>query len=256
MLGWLRNRRRQRVLARHTIADADWQEAVSQLPLLHGLNAEEMGRLRTRTTLFLHEKHFSAAGGMDISQAMRLHVAIQAALPILNLGWDFYRGWVEVILYPEEFLPVREYMDETGVVHVWRDVLMGEAWSGGPVILSWADAEASGSGSGINVVLHEFAHKLDMLNGDTDGLPPLHEDMRVKAWAQAFKPAYDRFCARVQSGDETAIDPYAAESPGEFFAVLSEVFFETPSVLHGEYPEVYGQMRLFYRQDPLARYAR
>ena len=104
----------------------------------------------------------------------------------------------------------------------------------------------------MNVVIHEFAHKLDMLNGPPDGLPPLHEGMRRQDWAGAFEPAYEDFCARVDDGEETAIDPYAAEHPAEFFAVTSEVFFETPDILQAEYPAVYAQLRLFYRQDPAA----
>ncbi len=118
------------------------------------------------------------------------------------------------------------------------------------MLLSWFDQ--SEEADGMNVVIHEFAHKLDMLNGPPDGLPPLHEGMRRQDWIDAFEPAYEDFCARVDDGEVTAIDPYAAEHPAEFFAVTSEVFFETPELLRAEYPAVYTQMRLFYRQDPAA----
>jgi MtfA peptidase len=256
MLKWLEDCRRKRVLSRFPIADLVWDQSLSRLPILQGLTSVELVRLRELTTLFLHEKHFSSADGMRLTARMRAHVAVQACLPLLGLDWRLYRGWSEVILYPAEFLPRHEYTDEAGVVHVTRDVMVGEAWAGGPVVLSWSDAESSGQGTGINVVLHEFAHKLDMLNGDTNGLPPLHADMRVKDWAEAFEPAYEDFCSRIDAGNDTLIDPYAGESPGEFFAVSTEVFFETPEVLVAEYPVVYAQLCRFYRQDPVRRRSR
>jgi MtfA peptidase len=120
-------------------------------------------------------------------------------------------------------------------------------------VLSWADVARSGEEDGVNVVIHEFAHKLDMLNGDANGFPPLHKGMDREAWSLAFEAAYSDFCNRVDAGEYTDIDPYASESPGEFFAVLSEAFFEIPEVVHASYPTVYDQLRQFYRQDPLAR---
>jgi len=139
------------------------------------------------------------------------------------------------------------------VVHHSRDILAGESWHGGPLVLSLADVAASGQGEGVNVVLHEFAHKLDMLNGDANGFPPLHRGMDAAAWSNVFSAAYEDLCRRVDDGEDTPIDPYATTDPGEFFAVLSEAFFETPNSLFAEYPAVYAQMRQFYRQDPLQR---
>jgi hypothetical protein len=173
----------------------------------------------------------------------------------LHLDEASYRGWNEIILYPDEFLHQREEIDDAGVVHHSRDILAGESWLGGPLVLSIADVAASGQLDGVNVVLHEFAHKLDMLNGDANGFPPLHRGMNAAAWARDFSAAYENLCARVDAGEDTAIDPYAASDPAEFFAVLSEVFFETPTLLQVEYPAIYQQMRLFYRQHPLARLA-
>jgi len=154
-------------------------------------------------------------------------------------------------------------------VHLSNDPMPGEAWLGGPVVLSYEDVAASAEEAqrvaGYNVVIHEFAHKLDMRNGDPNGSPPLHEGMSAATWKAAFAPAYADFCARVEAAeqlpsrrvqaalDALPIDPYAAESAGEFFAVTSEAFFETPELLAPAYPLVYGQLRLFYRQDPLAR---
>ena len=153
---------------------------------------------------------------------------------------------------PAEFVPRHQYVDESGVVHQGDQSYAGEAWLQGPVILSWADIAASEYPDGVNVVIHEFAHKLDMLNGQANGFPPLHRGMSREAWSQIFSSAYEDFCARVDHDEDTVIDPYASESPGEFFAVLSEVFFELPEVVQDEYPQVYEQLAQFYRTSEVS----
>lgn len=240
-------------MRRAALPDEAWRDAVSGLSALHGLSEDELGRLRELATLFLDEKQVVAAGGSPLDDDMRIRIAAQACLPILNLGLDYYAGWVSVIVYPGEFMPEHEFMDEAGVVHVVRDAMLGESWEHGPVVLSGSDAVHCGEHDGVNVVIHEFAHKLDMLNGATNGFPPLHRGMPPEQWAQAFNTAYADFCAKVDSGLETALDPYGAESPAEFFAVTSEAFFETPHMLLREYPGVYRQLAAFYLQDPAAR---
>jgi hypothetical protein len=254
-MGWwnFREWRRRRVLQRHTLPQAAWQATVAALPLLGGLSVKELERLRELVTLFLHEKQVVAAGDGQLGEALRLRIAAQACLPILHLGLDYYAGWVAVIVYPDEFVPEYEYTDEDGVVHHAREPMIGEAWERGPVILSAADAERSGEHDGVNVVIHELAHKLDMLNGAMDGLPVLHPEMRVADWARTFTAAYEHFCARLDAGEEVEIDPYAADSPAEFFAVMSEAFFEIPLVLRQAYPAVYCLLAAFYRQDPAGR---
>jgi Mlc titration factor MtfA (ptsG expression regulator) len=201
----------------------------------------------------LLEKTFHGAQGFALDTARCELIAALAAIPILGLDNDWYDGFVEVIVYPDEFRTRHEVEDENGLVHVTDKTLSGESWSQGPVILSFADVEDSLDLDGYNVVLHEFAHKLDMRNGDANGMPPLHPDMDPAPWARAFQSAFDQMNAELDADRETLIDPYAAEDPAEFFAVLSEVFFECPVALRAEYPEVYTQLRLFYRQDPAAR---
>ena len=252
-MGWFSHWRRARILSRHLVPLDAFERAVGRLPILHGLTADELQRLREAATLLLHDKSFSAAGGAEVDDPMQLHIALQACLLTLNLTEDSYRGWNEIILYPDEFLRHREEMDEAGVVHHSRDILAGESWHGGPLVLSLADVASSGQADGVNVVLHEFAHKLDMLNGDANGFPPLHRGMNAAAWADDFSNAYEDFCKRVDAGEDTAIDPYASYDPAEFFAVLTEVFFETPGLLHAEYTAVYRQLQQFYRQHPLQR---
>lgn len=249
----LKNWRRRRLLQHTAIPEDDWQAAVSGLPVLHGLSESELERLRELATLFLGEKQMVAAGGFVLDDETRIKIAAQACLPVLNLGPDYYAGWVSVIVYPGEFLPEHEFMDEAGVVHVVRDATMGESWEQGPVVLSGADAVHGGGHGGTNVVIHEFAHKLDMLNGTMNGFPPLHREMSAEQWAQAFGAAYADFCARADRDVDMALDPYGAESPAEFFAVTSEAFFETPRILQREYPDIYRQLAAFYRQDPALR---
>lgn len=251
--GFFRGWRIKRILQLHALPEEGWCAAVSTLPLLRGLSDGELQHLRELASLFLYEKEVVAAGGHPLADDMRLKIAAQACLPVLNLGLEYYAGWVAVIVYPDEFVPEYEFMDEDGVVHLVREPMIGESWERGPVILSAADVECSGEHDGVNVVIHEFAHKLDMLNGVPDGFPSLHGEMDRAAWTQAFTGAFDDFSAKVESGAETEIDPYAAESPAEFFAVMSESFFEIPHVLLREYPEVYRQLATFYRQDPAAR---
>lgn len=243
--------RRWRLLQRHALPDTLWQSTLARLPLLRRLNSAERQQLRTLTTLFLQQKQMNGAGGLLLSTDMRLTIAAQACLLILNLDPDFYDGWEEVIIYPDQFVPEIEEIDVYGVVHRRREIRSGEAWVGGPVVLAWPDVQMATPG--YNVVLHEFAHKLDMRNGHADGFPPLHPNMHRPDWSIAFTTAFEDFCRRVDRGEDTAIDPYAATSPAEFFAVLSEVFFETPLLLQREYPEIYVQLRLFYRQDPAQR---
>ncbi len=232
----------------------DWEQAWASLPLLRNLGSAETERLADLALLFLRDKSLEPAQGLLLTAPMRLMIALQACLPVLELGLDWYRGWYAVILYPDAFVPAREVMDEDGLVWLDNEAKSGEAWEQGPVILSWADVEAGLELDGYNVVIHELAHKLDMRDGVANGCPPLHDDMSAVAWKAAFSRAYDALCRQVDADEETVIDPYAAESPAEFFAVVSESFFEVPALLVSEYPDVYAQLRAFYRQDPLRRH--
>ena len=250
----LRRWRRRRIINRSTISDDEWSRAFAALPLLRGLSAEERRRLRELATLLLHHKSFEGAQGLELTKPMLMHIALQACLPILNLGLSAYDGWVSVIVYPAAFVPPRRsFTDEAGVVHQGQAALSGEAWQRGPVILGWHESQRAAEIDGHNVVIHEFAHKLDMLNGAADGFPPMHSGMRAQGWAEAFTTAYHHFQQHCHTLNYHHIDCYAATSPPEFFAVFSELFFERPSLLKQHYPEVYEQLRHYYRQDPLSR---
>jgi Mlc titration factor MtfA (ptsG expression regulator) len=244
-MGWLTEWRRRRVLAKHRIDDALWHAATSPLKFL-----PQAPKLRELALLFLAEKEFSGAHGLELTDAMRVSIAAQACTPILELGLDWYHGWRGIVVYPGDFRVRRQEVDEDGVVHEWEDDLAGEAMPGGPVVLSW---DALAHDPAINVVIHEFAHKLDMLNGEADGVPPLHAGMDRDAWGTVFDEAYEGFCDAVERGRDTWVDPYAAEHPSEFFAVISEAFFREPRETRRRYPRVYEQLALFYRQDPAGR---
>ena len=251
--------RRSRTLERNPIAPAHWAEVRRRLPILDGLDEAELQRLRERAVLFLAGKRLTALPGVELGAVERLLLAAQAQLPLLHLDeLDWYRGFHEIVLYPDDFLSPQRHRDAAGVEHEWDDARSGEAWQQGPVILAWPGVEASGGWEGYNLVIHELAHKLDMLDGGANGLPPLHRDMRVQDWAQAMQGAFDALNAELDADPdaETAIDPYAAEDPAEFFAVTSEYFFSAPDLLADAFPAVYRQLALFYRQDPLTRLQR
>ena len=249
----IRRWRRKRILASAAIPEALWREALEALPFLAVYTEPELARLRERVVLFLSDKSIVGARSFAVTPLMRVMIAIQACVLTLNLDPGLYDGWESVVVHPDEFVTGTEYEDEAGVVHRRNEPLAGEAMPGGPVVLSWPDVEADWSASGMNLVIHEFAHKIDMRNGEANGCPPLPPEMPPRKWQKTMLSAYEHFQSRVQDGEETAIDPYAADSPAEFFAVLSEVFFADPTLLQGEYPSVYRLFTWFYRQDPASR---
>lgn len=255
---FFRHWRRRRVLARHALADADWQAVCATLPLLTGLDDAAQQRLRELCVLFLHDKPLITLHGVRLDTPARLRLAAQACLPLLGLpDRDWYRGVQQILLYPDDFISPQRYQDESGIEHAWDEARSGEAWQQGPVVLAWPGVLASGDLDGYNLPIHELAHTLDMLNGAANGLPPLHGDMRVRDWAEAMQAAYDQLNAQLDADPaaQTPIDPYAAEHPAEFFAVTSEYFFSAPDLLQAAFPAVYQQLALFYRQDPLPRLA-
>ena len=241
------------ILQRYPIPHDLWHAVSRDAEVLHRLDAVEMVRLRELSTLLVHEKRYNGAGGLQVDDAMRVTVAAQASLAILKLGIDYYRDWIEIVLYPAGFRVAREWTGAGGVVHTENQALSGESWSRGPLVLSWTDVERDlrGDRPGSNVVIHEFAHKLDALNGATNGMPPLHANMVIPEWTAAMSTAFSKLQAELAKGGQTSIDGYAATNPAEFFAVASEVFFSAPARLRHGFADVYDQFVPFYRQNPL-----
>ncbi len=248
-MGWLRNRRRRRAARRRRLSPTAWARGEAALPGLRRLDPGARQRLEATAVAFAAEKRFEGVADVQADQAAIDTVALQAAVPVLELGLDWYAPWTTVLLYPASFVATHEYQDEDGVVHVARGPLIGEAWVAGPLVLSLEDALAPVAGT--NVVIHECAHKLDMRQGHSNGLPPLPRSMPVEAWSAAFEHAYadlrNRTDEGMQEGGHGApLDVYAAQDPAEFFAVATETFFVAPSRLRRGYPDVYHQLAQFY----------
>lgn len=236
------------------IDEAQWDLIEDELPFLAYLPREAIEKARQLAVVLLQHKQFYGANGLELSDRIMLGIALQACLPILRLGTEAYGGWVGVVVYPGDFVVRQKVMGPDGVMHEFDDTLLGQARSDGPVLVSWF--ERSVRPEGVNVVIHEFAHKLDMYNGNADGLPVLPSGMPRERWAAAFAPAYDDFCRRVDAGEHTAIDPYASKNPAEFFAVTMEAFFMSPLRLRTDYPQVYGQLSTLCGVDPAEGEAR
>ena len=250
-MGFLREWRRKRTLKGAKLDEALWKRIASKLSFLRGLSGEDSARLEQLVVLFLAEKEMHGAHGLELTDEIKLSIAAQACLPILNLGLDTYHGWVGVIVYPGEFRVQKEEVDENGVVHTFEEELAGEAWPGGPVILSWEDVGMRERG--YNVVIHEFAHKIHMDGDGDESYPAARRDMDARKWRKTLEESYQRFCDEVDSGEATFIDPYASEHPAEFFAVMSEAFFTESAVLARDWPELYAQLAAFYKQDPAGK---
>ncbi|PSQ91087.1 MAG: Mlc titration factor A [Proteobacteria bacterium SW_6_67_9] len=243
---WSRNWRRNRILRRHGLSDRDWESLIQHVPAVARYDTRTRRRLRELVTLFLYEKSIEAAGGLELSDSIRQSIALQACLPILGLGLEWYAGWRSVVVYPGDFHVQETWTDDDGVVHELEEVRAGEAWPQGPVIVSWAPEDIESPA----IVIHEFAHKLDMLNGAANGMPPLHNDMAQSEWTHVFARAYEDFTARERRGEALPFDAYAATDAAEFFAVASEVFLLDPDRVRDAYPRVYTQLAAFYCQHP------
>ncbi|WP_157266251.1 M90 family metallopeptidase [Azohydromonas aeria] len=258
MLGWLRQslqqRREARALERRPIPDTLWQLTLRRFPFLSLRSDADLLALRRLCSLFLDSKEFHGVDGFELRNDIVVAVAAQACLPVLKLGISCYEGFVGIVMHADSVVAPRELRDEAGVVHVYDEVLAGEAVGGGPVMLSWNDvygtAPAAQGQPAYNVVIHEFAHVLDMRDGVADGVPLLPDAQTQVRWRDVFEPEFKQFCRWVDRGVETAIDPYGCEGPEEFFAVASEAFFVTPLALKEQQPAMYRLLMSYYLQDP------
>lgn len=277
MLRWLKGRgaRPSEVAEMQArISPELWRQVLDAHPFLAALNADETAQLLARSAWLLASKTINGAQGLEVSDFMRLSIAAQASLPILNLAPELYEGWDEIIVYPASFRIPRARQDDDGVVHEYIEDAAGEAWEGGPLVLSWEDTQLSDGG--FNVVIHEFAHKLDLRSGFADGMPALaaHPDLKPKVWRRVLDDSLDRFIAALEAVEaaiphdvdpeseaadawygQLPMDPYAATDEAEFFAVSSEHFFVDPFPMQQALPEWYDLLRAYYRQDTLERYA-
>jgi len=181
----------------------------------------------------------------------RVLLAALCCLPLLQLGERGLRGWSQVLVYPEGFVVPQTDIDESQVQHEWEDDAIGLAVDGGPLLVSWQDVlhELEHPHEGACVVVHEMAHRIDLLDGVLDGSPPLPGNWQ-REWAADFQQAYDALCAQVDAGVETVLDPYASTAPEEFFAVMTEYHFSAPALLASQLPAVAAHLRRLYGAPP------
>ena len=242
--------RRQRI-ARQPFPAA-WRDIVRRrVPLARELPAAQQLRLKQHVQVLLADVPFIGCAGLDVNDEMRVTIAAQAAFLLLGRGGSF-GNLREVLVYPGHFVVPRSELSAGGVVHEARDVLAGQSWQRGQVIVAW-DAVLDGAvdpHDGVNVVMHEFAHQLDQDTGGANGAPYVGRGAMQQDWARVMNQEFDALRARLARAESSLIEPYAATRPAEFFAVTTELFFERPAALAAERPELYEQLKRCYRLDP------
>ncbi len=248
---WLKNRRRRSILA-EPFAPA-WEEILrANLSHFRLLNDMQQGRLRNIVQIMLAEKDWEGCGGLTMTDEVRVVVAGLAGILTLSFDDFYYDNVQSILVYPHEFVALDRKPVGGDVALVEESDRLGEAHYRGPVILAWSDVieHARRPGYGENLVFHEFAHQLDMLNGEADGVPLIDDQSLQERWAKVMEAEYDKLCKAADRGRETFLDPYGATDEAEFFAVITEAFFDAPKGLLKRHAELYNVLRDYYRQDP------
>lgn len=247
----IRQSRRQRLLS--APFPAPWQACLDRLPFYDALDARGQQRIKDDLRVLVEEKDWEGCGGLEMTDEIRVTIAAQACLLILNIEHEYYRRVTSILVYPAAYktMPSR---GRDGVIREGQANL-GEAWLRGPVVLSWDDARrgALDPKDGHNLVFHEFAHKLDMLDGAADGTPPLADQETLRQWVQTMTREFAALRDAAERGRKTVLDTYGATNPAEFFAVATECFFEKARQLRQRHPSVYELLKDYYQQDPAER---
>jgi MtfA peptidase len=257
MFSWWRRWQREKIL--ETPFPEEWRESIRRnVGYWRFLDDEERQYLEDLSQVFIEEKTFVGCGGLELDDEIRVTIAASACILLLGLHHDLYSDVESILVYPSTVRPPereRGLFDTSVAVVGERPAILGQAHLQGPVILTW-DSVTHGSrdpANGHNVVFHEFAHKLDMLDREIDGTPPLRGSAQYQRWSDACAKVYFELQRRVKAGKRTFLDPYGATSEAEFFAVATEFFFEKPKQLHREHPSLYAVLVAFYNQDPKTR---
>jgi Mlc titration factor MtfA (ptsG expression regulator) len=249
----LKRRRRERIRARPF--SETWEGILKRnFPRYSRLNAEDQRELRETIQIFLAEKKFEGAAGLAITDEIRVTIAAQACLLLLHRETDIYPGLYSIIVYPHEYVARHERRDAAGFLEEGVQVRLGETAARGAVVLSWDSARkgASDVHDCRNVVFHEFAHQLDAETGEFNGAPVLPRRSMYIAWARILSEEFEALRSHALRHQRTDIDPYGATNPAEFFAVVTECFFQHPHQMRSHHPELYEELEAFYRQDPTA----
>jgi len=247
--------RDKRAENRRAIPDPLWKRLLARYPFIARRQDIDFAQLRRLCSHFLARKEFSGVRGMTVTDEMAASVAIQATLPVLELDLSLYDGFVGIVMHPGVVAARRHSIDEAGVRHDWVETLSGEAMEGGPMMLAWSEVSTSTAhhtDDAYNVVIHEFAHVLDLGDGVANGMPLLPDRAAQERWQAVLDLSYNHFRHQLNEGWRTVVDPYGASGPEEYFAVASEAFFVTPAALAEEDPALYRLLADYYRQDPAA----
>lgn len=254
LFSWFKQRRR-RVTMEEPFPTAWLKTLEDNVQHWHALDAAERLALEDIIQVLLREKHWEGCGGLTMRPEIQVTIAAQAALLILAIPHDYFQNVQSVLVYPSSYVLPRTRQRQDGVMDSQHVAVQGSAHHGGPVVLSWDNARAGGKNAqdGRNLVFHEFAHKLDMLDGMVDGTPELDDNAEYRAWIKVMTAEFEALQADIRKGRRNLLDPYAATDVAEFFAVATEVFFEKPRQLREKRPDFYAVMKDFYEQDPAAR---
>lgn len=231
-----------------------WRKIIQQrMPYFRKMPTELQLQLKRNIQVFLAEKNFIGCNGVKITDEIKITIAAQACLLLLNRKTNFYPKLHTILVYPRAFVKEQQSMHTNGVLHTQKTALAGESWDFGKVVLSWQDAldGAKIPDDGRNVVIHEFAHQLDQENGKANGAPILAEGQNYKCWSDVFLLQYEHLKMQAKAGEPSLFDYYGATDPAEFFAVASEVFFEQSEQFYNEFPVLYQQLKQYYQVDPL-----
>lgn len=253
IFSWLRERRRKKILS--GAFPERWRRAIREsVSAYDSLTEAERAKLEQDVRLLVAEKSWEGARGVRISAVMKAVIAAQAGLLVLNRSVDDFRRLHTILVYPSAYRAKHKRV-EAGIVVEGDSGVLGESWPAGTVVLSWEDAREGGrfGSDGRNLVLHEFAHQLDMADHVVDGTPVLDDRKEYARWVEVMTTEFNALRKGLGRGGTDILDAYATTSEAEFFAVATEVFFERPAELMARHPALYGVLRDYYRQDPAAR---
>ena len=244
--------RRKRLLAQPF--PKEWEEHLERNVFLYGKLPQHLRQqLKDNIQIFLGEKTFEGCGGLEITDEIRLTVAGQACLLLLNRPTNHYPGLSAILVYPTAYLVNSTRSEGAVTLADQREVRLGESWVSGTVVLSWCDVKRSAHDirDGHNLVLHEFAHQLDQEDGVGDGIPIIEQKSKFFSWARVLGDEYDKLVETTRKGKRDVLQAYGATNRAEFFAVATEAFFEKPLPLSHKHPKLYAELKDYYQLDPL-----
>ncbi len=250
---FLRDSRRKKI--QQQPFPAAWRHILKQrMPYFRALPADLQLQLKKLIQVFVAEKHFVGCAGLEVTDEMKVTIAAQACLLLLNKPAHYYPKLKQILIYPAAFIVPTQESDATGVISEVTQIRQGESWQTGQIVLSWMDTLRSAAlcNDGHNLVIHEFAHQLDQLKGHASGAPQLRDNQSYQQWSLVLSEEFEQLQRQLAQGIPTLFDPYAATNPAEFFAVISEVFFEQPELFAAKHSTLYQQLRAFYALDPLS----